>query len=61
MSSLLKLMQPIRCCVLPKNSDKNRGLFISSRSTLINRGLALKHLNKGFGIGGCIASIEDHG
>jgi rRNA biogenesis protein RRP5 len=57
---LLELHQPIRCCVLPMNEKRGR-LQVSSRSSLINRGLALKHLNKGFLLSGCVMSIEDHG
>lgn len=57
---LLELHQPIRCCVLPMNEKRGR-LQVSSRSSMINRGLALKHLTKGFLLGGSIASIEDHG
>jgi rRNA biogenesis protein RRP5 len=57
---LLELHQPIRCCVLPMNEKRGR-LQVSCRSSLINRGLALKHLTKGFLISGCILSIEDHG
>lgn len=57
---LLELHQPIRCCVLPMNEKRGR-LQVTSRSSLINRGLALKQLTKGFLLGGSIASIEDHG
>lgn len=57
---LLQLHQPIRCCVLPATEKRDR-LQVSCRSSLINRGLALKHLAKGFLLSGCISSIEDHG
>ncbi len=57
---LLELHQPIRCCVLPMNEQRGR-LQVSCRGSLINRGLALKHLLKGFLLNGCVSSIEDHG
>ena len=62
-------MQPVRCFVtgivikqsastseLPK-----KVLSLSLRSSLVNRGLALKHMIEGFPLSGAVSSIEDHG
>lgn len=64
LASLVKLMQPVRCCVLgstTKPGGKKQSLMLSMRSSLVNKGLALKHFATGFPISGCVASIEDHG
>ena len=76
LSDVLSLMQPVRCYVKevlisqPKatsggadggNKRTKKSLVLSLRSSLVNRGLALKHLTQGLPLSGCISSIEDHG
>ena len=62
-------MQPVRCYVKevlvspsPAAGGKKtkKSLVLSLRSSLVNRGLALKHLSQGLPLSGCISSIEDH-
>jgi rRNA biogenesis protein RRP5 len=66
LSSLFSPWQPVSCYIhgvkerLSSKSDKNF-IKLSLRSSLINKGLALKHLIVGFVISGCVSSIEDHG
>jgi hypothetical protein len=62
--TLVSPMQPVRCYVInviEKTDSKKKSLVLSMRSTLVNRGLALKHLLPGFPISGCVSSKEDHG
>ena len=74
LSEVLSLMQPVRCYVKEvlispsqaKTTDgggkrTKKSLVLSLRSSLVNRGLALKHLTQGLPLSGCISSIEDHG
>ena len=74
LSDVLSLMQPVRCyvkeVVISSNQAKTgadtgkrtkKSLVLSLRSSLVNRGLALKHLSQGLPLSGCISSIEDHG
>lgn len=42
-------------------SKTKKGIVLSMRPSLVNRGLAFKHLVTGFPIYGCVASAEDHG
>ena len=54
----------VRCQVIAqieRADSKRKTLALSMRSSLINRGLALKHLMVGFPISGCVTSKEDHG
>lgn len=64
-SSVLKLYQCVRCYVLEQTqkSDNNKRKIInlSLRASLINKGLALKHLSEGFPVYGCVVSQEDTG
>ena len=62
--ALVAAMQPVRCYVLDvveKSDTKKKSLVLSMRSSLVNRGLAIKHMIPGFPISGCISSKEDHG
>lgn len=62
--ALVATMQPVRCYVLEiieKSDTKKKSLILSMRSSLVNRGLAIKHMIPGFPISGCISSKEDHG
>lgn len=59
-SSLVSLHAPVLCYLIEKN-EESRKLVLSMRASLVNRGIAFKHLGPGFPICGCIASIEDHG
>lgn len=62
--ALVATMQPVRCYVLEiieKSDTKKKSLVLSMRSSLVNRGLAIKHMIPGFPISGCISSKEDHG
>lgn len=64
LSTIVSLMQPVRCYVLDvveKGENKKKSLVLSMRSLLVNRGLAMKHMLPGFPISGCISSKEDHG
>ena len=67
MQELLSLMQPVRCYVKEASitdgtdSKKKKTLVLSLRSSLVNRGLALKHFSVGFPVSGCVSSLEDHG
>lgn len=64
MRTLVSVMQPVRCYVLAvneKSETQRKTLILSMRSSLVNRGLAIKHLIPGFPISGCIVSKEDHG
>ena len=61
---LVNLMQPVRCYILDiieKTASRRKSLVLSMRSSLVNRGLAMKHMTPGFPISGCISSKEDHG
>ena len=63
-NTLVTLFQPVRCYVLEviqKTETKKKSLVLSMRSSLVNRGLAMKHMLPGFPISGCISSKEDHG
>lgn len=59
--SLIILYQCVRCVVIDKKEFSQKGLSLSMRSSLVNRGIAFKHFLPGFPISGCIASKEDHG
>ena len=75
LSEVLSLLQPVRCYVkevlISPSQAKTaadgggkrtkKSLVLSLRSSLVNRGLALKHLTQGLPLSGCISSIEDHG
>lgn len=64
MRTLVSVMQPVRCYVLSvteRSETERRTIVLSMRSSLVNRGLAIKHLIPGFPISGCIVSKEDHG
>lgn len=60
---MISILAPLRCYVLGVNENKNgrKTIALSMRSSLIHRGLALKHLVPGFPLSGCVSSIEDHG
>lgn len=61
---LLAIHQPIRCIVLgavERANSRKTTISLSLCGSLINRGLALKHLIPGFPVYGCVASKEDHG
>jgi rRNA biogenesis protein RRP5 len=65
-SSIISMHQPVRVYVLEavmgsKKEGKKKSLTLSMRSSLVNRGIALKHLMPGFPISGCVTSKEDHG
>ena len=63
-SGLLTMNQPVRCFTLglrQRLNSKKQSLMLSLRSSLINRGVALKHLVTGFGVYGTVSSKEDHG
>ena len=63
-NTIVSTMQPVRCYVLDliqKADNQKKSLILSMRSSLVNRGLAMKHLSPGFPISGCISSKEDHG
>lgn len=73
-SDVLSLMQPVRCYVkevmispsqaktgADAGKRAKKSLLLSLRSSLVNRGLALKHLSQGLPLSGCISSIEDRG
>ncbi len=63
-NGLLSVNQPVRCYTLglrERANSKKQSLMLSLRPSLINRGLALKHLIPGFPVCGSIASKEDHG
>lgn len=53
--------QPVRCCVLGTKGEDRKQLQLSLRASLINKGLAMKHLLPGFPVLGSIVSAEDHG
>lgn len=60
----MKPYQILRCYIIgSQNPDKQHKskLLLSSRSSLVNRGLALKHLFSGLRLSCCIVSKEDHG
>ncbi len=59
MANLLKVHQIMRVYVVSKDDDSK--LVLSARSSLINRGVALKHLFVGQLISAAVVSIEDHG
>lgn len=64
LGSLVKAHQAVRCFILgqaEKANSKKKTVTLSMRSSLINKGLAMKHFIPGFAISGCIASKEDHG
>ena len=63
-SDLLSINQPVRCFTLGQRqraNSKKQSLMLSLRSSLINRGVALKHLVAGFIVYGTVSSVEDHG
>ena len=55
----------MRCYVLEQtqksDSNKRKIINLSLRASLINKGLALKHLSEGFPVYGCVVSQEDTG
>lgn len=55
---MIKDKEIIRCVVLENDS---KSVQLSSRCSLVNRGLAYKHLQKGMSIMATIKSKEDHG
>ena len=62
--TLVIATQPVKCYVLnviEKSEKQKKSLVLSMRSSLVNRGLAMKHLSPGFPLSGCISSKEDHG
>ena len=64
LSSLVQIYQVVRCFILgqaEKANSKKKTITLSMRSSLVNKGLAMKHFMSGFPISGCIASKEDHG
>lgn len=66
LTTLFSLWQPVSCYVhglKERLSSKSEKSFIklSLRSSLFNKGLALKHLTPGFVVSGCVSSVEDHG
>ena len=69
LNSIITVMQPVRVYVVeikdPKLDKtvklKKKTLILSMRQTLINRGLAFKHLVIGGQIYCCVKSREDHG
>jgi len=66
-SLLLTPLQFVRCYVLDQvskdesNANSKKIIRLSMRASLINRGLAMKHVSVGFPLYGCVASKEDHG
>eukprot|EP01038_Epipyxis_sp_PR26KG_P005669 gene5669-7826_t len=65
LASLVSPFQFLRLCVIDKaakESNSNRKMLVlSARSSLVNKGIALKHFTPGFPILGSVSSIEDHG
>jgi rRNA biogenesis protein RRP5 len=69
LASLITVMQPVRVYVVeikdPKLDKtvklKKKTIILSMRQTLINRGLAFKHLMVGGQVYCCVKSREDHG
>jgi ribosomal protein S1 len=60
LSQLIEERQILRCCVLSNTID-DKFITVSCRASVVNRGLALKHLVKGFRLYGTVKSIEDRG
>ena len=66
-SKLLAQNQQVHCVVLENTSPvrdgskAKRNIVLSLRASLVNKGLAFKHLSEGFPLYGCITSREDHG
>lgn len=66
LTDLISLSSPIKCYVREVDlgdttTGKRKTIHLSMRSSYLNRGIALRHLSKGFQISGCISSKEDHG
>ena len=66
LETYIESSQPIRCAVLEvsesgEKDSKKRFIRLSMRASLINRNLALRHLNVDFPISGAVVSVEDHG
>ena len=68
-SKLLAPFQQVHCVVLESTSPvrdgstkkAKRNIVLSLRASLVNKGLAFKHLSEGFPLYGCVVSKEDHG
>ena len=64
-SVLLTPLQFVRVIVLEQvetdMTTKRRALDLSMRSSLMNKGLQIKHLQTDYPLSGCIVSKEDHG
>ena len=61
MKKLVEVNQVLRCCVVGLRDANSKYVSLSSRASLINRGLALKHLQVGMSLGCSVESREDHG
>jgi ribosomal protein S1 len=65
LDTVVRALQVVRCYIighLSKGVDsKKKTISLSMRSSLVNKGLAMKHFSIGFPISGCVASKEDHG
>ncbi len=44
-----------------RSDAQKKTISLSMRSSLVNKGLAMKHFSVGFPISGCVSSKEDHG
>lgn len=60
LTALVKVHQVLRCSVLTKDGDEKK-IPLTARTSIINRGLALKHLYEGMTLSACVVSKEDHG
>jgi hypothetical protein len=66
-NTLLSPLQMVRCYVLDQvskdetNANSKKIIRLSLRASLINRGLAMKHVSVGFPLYGSVVSKEDHG
>lgn len=60
-SSILQLHQCVRCCVLSSSETDKKLISLTMRSSIVNKGLSLKHIQDGSVLQGSVASQEDHG
>ena len=60
LADILKPQQPVFVSVISA-ADGDKKMVLSSRLSLLHRGLALKHLYAGQVLPACVLSKEDHG
>jgi rRNA biogenesis protein RRP5 len=63
-TTLITVMQPVRCIVLNQviiEGSKRKAIELSMRSSLLNKGLTMKHMTQDYPLSTCIVSREDHG